>query len=124
MIFTWVHQRIFTWVLRRTFTQVSVTALGHPGRTQCSAINCVCTLSQCKLVQFFVTLDWVTGIQDIASGRPGEQTMLSYSTAYAVWFDQYGHALVTPDWFLRQQNIVALRHPESTQCSAIECICS
>jgi hypothetical protein len=78
----------------------------------------------CKLVQFFVTLDRVTGIQDIASGHPGEHTMLSCSTAYAVWFDRYGHALVTPDRFPGRQNIVALRRPESTQCSAIECICS
>ena len=57
-------------------------------------------------------------------GHPGEHTMLSYSTAYAVWFDRYGRALVAPDWFLGCQNIVTLGHPESTQCSAIECICS
>ena len=77
--FAWVHgriftrglQRIFTWVLRRTFTWVSVSALGRPEITQCSAINCVCTLIQCALLQFFVTLEWVTVIQDIASWASG-----------------------------------------------------
>ena len=34
----------YLWSYLRPFTRVSVTALGRPGRTQCSAINCVCTL--------------------------------------------------------------------------------
>ena len=122
IIFTRVLRRIFTRVLGRTFTWVSVTALGCLGKTQCSAINCVGTLIQCALVHFFVTLDLV--IRILPLGRPGEHTILSYSTVHAVWFDWYRLVFVTPDWFLRRQNIVTLGHPESSQCSAIECICS
>ena len=48
--YLWSYLRPFTWVL--------VTALARPGRTQCSAINCVCTLIKCALVKCNTTSGW------------------------------------------------------------------
>ncbi len=107
-ILPWVFIRIFTQVLWRIFMQASV----HRNSVHCpwaSRENTVLSyhlhlhLESIWTGTVLVTLGWVTGIQVIASWASGEHTntMLSYSTAYAVWFNRYGHALVTPDWFHR-----------------------